>query len=77
MLSVALSTAAAIRVERVIRGAFCIEPLVKGTCSAAPAADTKRTKAKAQRASIGGYHTRFVASAKGFLPISAETLFRS
>jgi hypothetical protein len=33
--------------------------------------------AKAQRASIGGYHTRFDASAKGFLPISVEKLLRS
>ena len=75
MLSVALSTAAAMRVERVIKGA-CVELLVNGTCSAAPATDTKRTKAKAQRASIGGYDTRFIACAKGFLPISAEKLFR-
>jgi hypothetical protein len=76
MLSVALSTAAATRVERVIKGACCVEPLINGICSAAPAADTKRTTAKVQRASIGGYHTRFGASAKGFLSISAEKLFR-
>jgi hypothetical protein len=57
ILSVALSTAAAIRVVRVI----------KGTLSAPLAADAKRTMAKAQRASIAGYDTRFAAPAKGFL----------
>jgi hypothetical protein len=51
MLSVALSTAAATRVVLVI----------KGTLSAAAAAGTKRTMAKAQRTSIGGYDTHLIA----------------
>jgi hypothetical protein len=58
MLSVALSTAAATRVVLVIKGTF----------SAAEAAGTKRTKAKAQRASIGGHDTHLIAFAKRFLP---------
>jgi hypothetical protein len=58
MLSVALSTAAATRVVLVING----------TLSAARLAGTKRTKAKAQRASIGGYDTHLIAFAKCFLP---------
>ena len=64
MLSLALSTAAATRVVFVI----------KGTLSAAAAAGTKRTMAKAQRASIGGYDTYLIAFAKRFLPHSEKKL---
>jgi hypothetical protein len=60
--SVALSTAAAIRVVRVNRGVF----------SAAGAKEAKRTMAKAQRKSIGGHHTYFSVFAKGFLPLQGQ-----
>jgi hypothetical protein len=56
--SVALSTAAAIRVVRVNGGVF----------SAAQAREASMTMAKAQRKNIGGQDSGFAALAKGFLP---------
>jgi hypothetical protein len=66
MLSVALSTAAATRVVLVS----------KGTLSAATAADTKRTVAKAHRTSIGGHNTPLMPFAKRFLPHSGKNFDR-